>query len=453
MTTEPVTSIRHMPAGDTSTDPEGISGKIRLGLAITAAFTVGVCGLAFGAPIAGSVLAAGSVVVDSSVKKVQHQTGGRVGEIRVKDGDHVQAGDIVLRLDDTLTRASLQIVVKQLNELWIRMARLKAERDDAEGYEAPDSLAGQREQPVIAELIANEFRLFKARQAARSGQKEQLRERIEQLVEESKGLSAQLEAKRGELDLVKEELAGQEKLWSKKLLPVTKYVATQREATRLKGEHGQLIARAAQVRGKMAETELQIRQVDQDRTSEAMRDLREAQAKEAELLERRVAAQDQLMHVDIRAPQTGLVHQLAVHTVGGVVSPGEPIMLIVPNNDVLVVEAKVSPVDIDHVKPGSTAFVRFSAFNQRTTPEFEGHVVRVSADLTREPGGAASYGSTPPHFTARISFATAEATRLAELNMIPGMPAEVHIRTGDRTMLSYLMKPLQDQFAVAFRER
>jgi len=445
-------SVRQRIAGDPGPDPEGISGKIRLGLAIAAAFTAGVCGLAFGAPIAGSVLAPGSVVVDSSVKKVQHQTGGRVGEIRVKDGDHVRADDIVLRLDDTLTRANLQIVVKQLNELWIRIARLKAERDDAEDYEAPEVLSAQSAEPAIAELISSEYRLFKARQASRSGQKEQLRERCLQLQEESKGLTSQLEAKRRELELVKEELAGQEALWAKKLLPVTKYVATQREATRLKGEHGQLIAQAAQVRGKMAETELQIRQIDQDRTSEAMRDLRDAQGKEAELLERRVAAQDQLKHVDIRAPQTGIVHQLSVHTVGGVISPGEPIMLIVPNNDVLVVEAKVSPNDIDHVKPGSPAFVRFSAFNQRTTPEFEGRVARVSADLARDQNGASS-SNMPPYFTARIAFAKAEASKLAELNLIPGMPAEVHIRTGDRTMLSYLVKPLTDQFAVAFRER
>lgn len=434
---------------DAAQDPEGIAGKVRIGLAIVAMFFVGVCAIAFGAPIAGSVLAAGNVVVDSSVKKVQHQTGGRVGEIRVRDGDHVKEGDVVVRLDDTLTRANLQIVVKQLNELWIRIARLKAERDDAESYETPDTLAAQSREPAIADMIASEMKLFTARKASRAGQKEQLRERILQLTEESKGLSAQLEAKRRELDLVKEELAGQEKLWSKNLVPVTKYVATQREATRLKGEHGQLIAQAAQVRGKMAETELQIRQIDQDRTSEAMRDLRDAQAKEAELLERRVAAQDQLKHVDIRAPQTGIVHQLTVHTVGGVIGPGEPIMLIVPKNDVLVVEAKISPVDIDHVKGGSPAFVRFSAFNQRTTPEFEGHVLRVSADLAREQNTS----NAPAYFTARIAFAEAEVKKLAELNLIPGMPAEVHIRTGDRTILNYLVKPLQDQFAVAFRER
>lgn len=430
-------------------DPEGIAGKVKLGLSIVALFSAGVCGIAFGAPIAGSVVAGGSVVVDSSVKKVQHQTGGRVGEIRVRDGDAVKEGDVVLRLDDTLTRANLQIVVKQLNELWIRMARLKAERDDSDTYETPETLAAQRDEPAIAEMIASEMRLFTARKAARTGQKEQLRERILQLTEESRGITSQLEAKRRELDLVKEELAGQEKLWSQKLVPVTKYVATQREATRLKGEHGQLIAQAAQVRGKMAETELQIRQIDQDRTSEAMRDLRDAQAKEAELLERRVAAQDQLKHVDIRAPQTGIVHQLAVHTVGGVIGPGEQIMQIVPKHDVLVVEAKISPVDIDHVKGGSPAFVRFSAFNQRTTPEFEGRVLRVSADLAREQNAS----NAPAYFTARIAFADAEAKRLSELNLIPGMPAEVHIRTGDRTMLNYLVKPLQDQFAVAFRER
>jgi HlyD family secretion protein len=438
-------------AASSDSDPEGIRRKVQVGLGIVAALTVGVCAIAFGAPISGAVLAGGNVVVDSSVKKVQHQTGGRVGEIKVKDGDFVRAGDILIKLDDTLTKANLQIVVKQLNELWIRMARLKAERDDASDFEVPDTLSGQSGEPAIAELISSEMKLFKARQASRAGQKDQLRERITQLHEESRGLTSQLEAKRRELELVREELAGQEKLWQKNLLPVTKYVATQREATRLKGEHGQLIAQSAQVRGKIAETELQIRQIDQDRTSESMRDLRDAQGKEAELLERRVAALDHLRQIDIRSPQNGFVHQLAVHTVGGVVGPGEQIMLIVPSNDVLVVEAKVAPHTIDHVKPGSTAFVRFSAFNQSTTPEFEGVVSRVSADLTREAGNSA-YGAQP-FFTARIAFTNTEAKKVAELNLIPGMPADVHIRTGDRTLLSYLVKPLRDQFALTFRER
>jgi len=244
---------------------------------------------------------------------------------------------------------------------------------------------------------------------ARAGQKAQLRERIAQLKEEIGGLTAQQQAKVKELQLVKIELEGQHQLWMKKLVAITKYTATQREVARLEGEWGQLTATAAQAKGKIAETELQIIQLDQDLKTEVIKDMREIQAKEAELNERRVAAEDQLKRVDIRAPQTGAVHQLAVHTVGGVINAGEPIMLIVPGGgDALVIEARVAPQDIDQVRLSQSAFVRFSAFNQRTTPEFSGVVARVAADLTREPQTNQAY------YVARIALPDEEMKRLGQ---------------------------------------
>ena len=228
---------------------------------------------------------------------------------------------------------------------------------------------------------------------------------------------------------------------------ITKYTATQREAARLEGEWGRLIASAAQARGRIAETELQIIQLDQNRKTEVIKDLREIQAKEAELNERRIAAEDQLKRIDIRAPQSGVVHQLAVHTVGGVINAGEPVMLIVPSGDALVVEARVAPQDIDQVKLGQPAFVRFSTFNVRTTPELKGHVSRVAAGLTQDPQSNLSY------YAIRVTLAGEELKRLGEQRLLPGMPGEVHIKTAERTTISYLVKPLSDQIARAFTER
>ena len=429
-------------------DPEGISRMLRAGLMIVVAFIMGVGGWASQAQMSGAVLAQGIVVVDSNVKKVQHPTGGVVGEIRVKDGDRVELGDIVMRLDETITRANLQIIVKQLNEVAVRQVRLKAERDSVEDYAIPTTLQGRQHEPEIYELIASEFKLFEARRASRIGQKNQLRERIGQLNEEVGGLAVQLKAKSLELTLVGTELEGQKQLWDKKLIAITKYTAMQREAARLDGEQGQLIAQAAQVRGKISEIGLQIQQIDRDLQTEAMKELRDLQAKESELLERRVTAEDQLRRVDVRATQSGHVHQLAVHTIGGVVTPSEPIMLIVPDNDALVIEARISPSDIDHVLLGQLSVIRFPAFNQRTTPEVFGTVVRIAADLTRE-----QQQSSAAFFVIRIALDNSEREKLGTLKLIPGMPAEVHISTGDRNMISYLVKPLMDQFAVTFRER
>jgi HlyD family secretion protein len=243
------------------------------------------------------------------------------------------------------------------------------------------------------------------------------------------------------------ELVEVEKLWTTKLVPLSKVIALRRDAARIEGELAQLVATVAQAKAKITETELQIIQIDQDLRTEVMKDLRESQAKVAELVERRTAAEDQLKRVDIRAPQDGNVHQLNVHTVGGVINHSEPIMLIVPEGDTLAIEARIAPQDIDHVRAGQPAFVRFTAFNQRTTPEFNGEVSRVAADLTREPQANQAY------YVARISLPDAETRRLGQLKLVPGMPAEVFIRTDERSVLSYLIKPLRDQVAKAFVER
>ena len=431
------------------TDPvrDDIHTQLLIGCTAVLLLVGGLGGWAATSSLAGAVLATGTVVVDGNVKKVQHPTGGVVGEIRVRDGDRVAAGDLVMRLDDTVTRANQGIIVSQLNELAIRQARLKAERDGTALIDIPRSLAERLAEVDISGMIMGERALFESRRISRTGQKAQLAERISQLRQEITGLEEQRKAKTKELDLIGRELAEVQKLWAKNLVPLTKLITMQRDAARIEGERAQLIATAAQTKGKITETELQILQIDNDMRSEVMKDLREAQGKDAELSERLVAARDQLKRIDIRAPLSGIVHQLAVHTVGGVVNQGEPIMLIVPEGEALVLEARIAPQDIDHVHVGQPAFVRFTAFNQRTTPEFNGEVSRVAADLTKEAQTNQSY------FVARITLPEAELKRLGQLKLLPGMPAEVYVKTTERTAMSYMMKPLTDQIAKAFIER
>jgi HlyD family secretion protein len=399
------------------------------------------------ANLAGAVITQATVVVDSNVKKVQHATGGRVGDIFVKDGDRVEQGALLLRLDETMVRANLSIITKQLDEIAVRRTRLAAERDEQETMTLPAALQARRAEEEIAALLGAEANLFSSRRQARLGKKAQLRQRIVQLGQEVDGLAAQQWAKGREIELVGKELEGAEKLSDQKLMPISKFTALQREAVRLQGERAQLKAQQAQTAGRIAETELQVIQVDQEMRAEVMQDLREATAKEAELVERRVTAEDQLRHIEIRAPQAGLVHQLTVHTVGGVIAQGETLMLIVPDHDALVLEAKIPPQEIDHVHSGQAAFIRFTAFDQKTTPEFQGQVTRISADLTKEPETGKSY------YLARLALRHESGEEVRKFTLLPGMPAEVHIRTGERTALSYFLKPLSDQFARAFAER
>ena len=416
-------------------------------IVVVLVLVAGVGGWAATAVISGAVVASGSLVVDTNVKKVQHPTGGIVGELRVRDGDHVHAGDIVVRLDETVTRANLAIVTKGLGEMMARKARLESERDGLDAITFPAQLLAEADDPDRAAAMDSERKLFNLRKTARSGQKAQLRERIAQRGEEITGLAAQQNSKAKEIALIERELAGVRELWKQNLVQLTRLTALEREAARLDGERGQLVAASAQAKGKIAETALQILQIDQDIASDVAKELREVDGKIGELVERKVAAEDQLKRTDIRAPQDGTVFQLAVHTIGGVITAGDPIMLIVPEADNLSVEVKVNPQDIDQLQLNQKAILRFSAFNIRTSPEIEGVVTRISADTSTDQRTGQSY------YTVRIAMPADQIERLGEVKLLPGMPVEAFMQTRDRTMLSYLIKPLHDQFLRAFREK
>jgi HlyD family secretion protein len=412
-----------------------------------AALVASIAGWAGTAELTGAVIAKGLVVVESDVKKVQHPTGGIVGELLVQDDQHVNAGDVVVRLDQTQTKANLEVFTKNLDELYARQARLEAEKDDADAIRFPDDLLGRESSDEeVAHVLDGERKLFRLRSDARSGEKAQLRERAEQLRLEISGLEQQIDAKAKQIDLIQAELAGVIDLWDKKLVPITRVNSLKRDAAGLEGERGQLVADKAEAGGKIAEIELEIIQVDQDARSKAAEELSDVRAKIAELSERKIAAEDQLKHIEIRAPQTGRVHQLSIHTVGGVIGPGETMMLIVPEDDALSVQAKVSPGDIDELHPGQATLLRFSSFDFRTTPELNGTLSWIAPDQTEDPHTGASF------FTVRVAVSGAEIKRLGGLKLIPGMPVEVFFQTKSRTMVSYMLKPLRDQLMRTFRE-
>lgn len=418
---------------------------VMAGIAV-AVLVLGAGGWAYTTNISGAVVASGTFVVDSHVKKVQHLSGGVVGEILVHEGQKVAAGETLLRLDATQTQAGLAIVTKRLDELAARGVRLVAERDDEQTFSFPLSLMARKDNPETAKLMAGENSLFAFRKASRLGKKAQLRERVLQSEKEVKGLVAQQEAKIREIALIKEELDGLRKLWKKRLVSQQRLMTMERSAVKLDGESGYLLAQQAQAAGRIAETELQIIQVDQDLKSEVATELRDIQVQTGEYVERKVAALNELKHIDIIAPLAGVVHQLTVHTVGGVISPADVIMLIVPDNDKLALEAQISPQDIDQIQLGQKVTLRMSAFNQRTTPELNGEISRIAADLTQNQQTGNSY------YLVRITVSGEELSRLGKLTLVPGMPAEAFIKTGERTVLSYLIKPLGDNISRAFRE-
>lgn len=428
-------------------DPaQAVRQYLRWSYGLSVLLVVGLGGWAVATEISGAIMTSGQVVVESNLKKVQHPSGGVVGAIEVQEGRKVKAGDVLLRLDPTVARANLSIIENSLDQLAAREARLVAERDGQQQIDPAARFRDRQNEEAAQALIRSEERLFALRRAARDGQVSQLRERVLQLEDEIGGQAEQRRAKEREIELIQAELVGLRELHRKNLVPVTRVNALERDAARLEGERGLLVSSTSSAKGKINEINLQILQIEQQMRTEVARELREAQDKISELVERQVAAKDQLQRIDLRAPQDGIVHDLSVFTVGGVINPGETVMTIVPNLDALAVDVRITPQDISHLHPGQAVMLRLSAFNQRTTPEVEGTLARIGADLTHDQRSGASF------YTARIRLAPEQIERLQGKALMPGMPVEAFIRTGDRSVMSYLTKPLTDQVRRAFRE-
>jgi membrane fusion protein len=408
----------------------------------------GVGGWAMTTELSSAIVASGTVVVENNVKKIQHLTGGIVEQVLVKEGDTVKAGQILIKLDGTTVRANLSIVQNTLAQLYARRARLLAEQLGSDDFKIPENLneliSGTSTPGSVLEQ--SERKLFISRKNALVGMKSQLASRKDQLVDETKGLTVQLAAIEDALGLIGEELTGLDKLYGQGLVSMQRLTELKRNRAQLEGDRGARIAARAQAAGKSSEIDLQILQLDEDRRTENAKELTDVEGKIAEYEDRRIAAMDQLKRIDIRAPLDGRIYQLAVHTVNGVINPGEVLMLVVPGADGLTVEAKIATHDIDQIRLGQPVEVRFSAFNQRTTPIVEAEVVTIAPDLVTDQRTGMTY------YPLRIKPKPESLTGLKGLTLYPGMPAEVFIKIADRTVISYLAKPLTEQIQHTFRE-
>lgn len=439
-------NVGRVGAGTGTSTAMSIHSMTRAGIALIVILVFGSGGWAMISSISGAVIAPGRVAVETASKKVQHKEGGIVKEIHVKNGDSVRSGDLLARLDGTVAKANLYIVQKQLDERLARLARLEAERDQANIIAYPLALTQRQDNSEVAALLSGEQAIFDARQQARAGQKKQLKERTHQLSSEIDGLRAQAAAKKLEMKFIEKELAGLNTLFEKGLVANTRILALEREKSRLLGEQGSIAAQTARAHGQISEINLQVIQLDRDFLSSVVDESRDISSEIAELQERAIAAEDEMRRLEIRAPQDGYIHQMSISTIGGVIGPGETIMLVVPSKESLIVEGQVLPADIDQIYLSQPVILRFAAFNQRTSPEINAYIDRISPDLTTDPETGLAY------YVVHIRMTDAEVQRLGQVDLVPGMPVEVFIQTGSRSAMSYLLKPLADQIHKTFRE-
>ena len=429
-----------------TSDPSSFVGYLRFGIATVVLLILGVGGWSAWASIGGAVIASGIVAVEGKPKTIQHIDGGIVGEILVRDGDAVGAGDVLIRLDPTAIRSNLAIVESKWHEALAIQSRLEAELRGHNKPVPPVELFFELDKPEIADLVVGQRMLFEARFASRQGQIKQLDVRVDQYREQIDSLTLLKRANQKQKKLLARELDNLRHLNAQGHVPTRSVRKLEQDVARLEGEFASHLANIAKTKGALAETEAQIIQVQHDFNEEVATELREIVATTRELREERVTALDKLNRIEIRSPVGGLVHGLNAHTIGGVIAATEPIMEIVPQDDRLMVEARIEPQHIDQVHVGQMAMLRFPAFNQRTTPELSGLVVNVSADRLEDQANGLAY------YEAQIDISRDQLDRLGGLNLLPGMPVDSFIKTGERTALSYLVKPFTDQLQHAFRE-
>lgn len=398
--------------------------------------------------IAGAVVATGRIEVDQNRQVVQHLDGGIVSEILVVEGDTVQQGDLLLRLDANRLRSQLVITEGQLFELISRRGRLEAERDDTDDIEFDEDLVElAAARPEVEEFMAGQLRLFHARRESSAREIEQLEKRRAQIRDQIVGVKAQQESMSLQLELIGEELTNQQILLDRGLAQAGTVLNLRRTSADLQGSLGELIAAEAQAEGRITETEIEILKLGTRQREEAITRLRDLRYQELELAETRRSLLEQLERLDIKAPVSGIVYGLQVHTPQSVIRPAEPVLHLIPQDRPLVVAAQVSPINIDEIYVGQSVTLRFSALDQRQTPELFGTVVLISADAFEDEVSRQFY------YRAEIELQDGEIDKLPEgVTLLPGMPVESYIRTADHSPLFYLIKPLADYFVKAFRE-
>ena len=484
-----------MPTAQAVGGASGYSSRrpLLLGFVTLAVLVAGLFGWGAATTIAGAVIAAGQVDVEMRAQVVEHEDGGTVEEILVRDGDRVASGDTLVRLEDAALRSQEALLRAEAVELTAWHNRLEAEYRGSGAVTWETWLVEQaRTDGVTSDVLDSQMRLFEVRRASWAGQVAQLGERIGQMRKQIAGLKAQVDAVQRERVFVGRELDAQRSLFDKGLTVLARVLELEREAARLDGEAGDIDSRIAGARGRIAEIEIAILQIGDSRVEEAERQAREVQARENQVRERLAEVRRRLVGMEVRAPVAGEVYGMEVFAPGEVLQPGEPILRIVPDGAKLVVTAQLEPIHADQVRLGQEAVLLFSAFPARNTPEYEGRVKWLSADVVRdertglswyemelEVGRAVEPEEDLPLVGSASALYDAVATRLGivpkggtepeaagltataepatpgdqlELALSPGMPVEVHIRTGEHTPLSYLAKPLTDYFRRSLRE-
>lgn len=436
------------PAGGASGgDKWNGTGFIRFGLFTVFLLVGGLGTWAATAKLAGAVVANGQLRVTAQQQIVQHPDGGVVGEILVREGDRVEGGETLIRLDGNSLRSELAALEGQLFELMARRGRLMAEQSgfdevvfDTELVEASALDAD------VNVLMEGQRSLFEARRQTMQRELAVMEERILQIGEQIEGAQAEIASLLRQSELIEQELASQRTLEEKGLSLAQRILSLERESARLKGEYGQMKAQTAQLKGRISETKLEQLRIADNRREQAITELREIGFRELELRQRRIQLREQLDRLDIRAPRAGIVYDLKVHAIKAVVRAADPVMFIVPTDTGMVIEARVEPIHIDQVFVGQPAALRFSAFNSRTTPELTGHVINISADAFTDENTGAQY------YRVDLDLDPGELDKLEGLELVAGMPVETHIQTTVRTPLEYMVKPLTDYLNRAMKE-
>lgn len=423
-------------------------GPLMLGLVAIFLLVGGLGVWAVTTTLAGAIVASGSIEVESNRQAVQHPDGGVVDEILVQEGDIVEAGQVLIRLDRERLASELNIIESQLFKLMATRGLYEAERDVAESIDFdPELLAAAERLPEVGEMLDSNRRLFAQRAENLASSIAQLGKRKGQIASQIEGLEAQHEALQSQLALVAEELEGQLRLKEQGLAQLPKVLGLQREQARLEGSSGEIVASVAQSEGQITEIDIEIQKLRAQMREEAIGRLSDQEGNELELAERRRAILEQLNRLDIRAPLAGAVHELSVYGEQSVIRPAEPILFIVPQDQPLIIGVQVATIHVDQVHVGQEVVLRFAAFDTRRTPEIRGRVISVSPDAIQDQRTGMSY------YRARAEISEGELSKLPDgAVLVPGMPVEAYLRTGDRSPAAYLLKPLADYFSTAFRE-
>jgi HlyD family secretion protein len=425
-----------------------LRGPMLAAASLVGIFLAGFGSWAWYAPLESAAIATGTIEVESSRKTVQHLEGGIINQIIIRDGDEVKTGDILIRLDDTKARAALQILQGQLRETQAREARLLAERNGATQLDFPDALEiDAKTDAALAEVMAGQRKIFDTRRDLMQTRVSIFRQRIAQTEREIAGLRAKEGSIVKRVAIVKEEVAVVREMVAKGLERKPRLLALEREQADIDGRHGEATAQIARAQQAIGETQAEILKISSDFQTEVAQSLRETQAQIAQVQERLQAAQDVLARTEVKATDTGVVTDLRVHTTGGVITAGQPLLDIVPKADLLIVRAQIKPDDIDLVRTGLPATVRLLPFKQRRVPPVDGTISYVSADRLVDKRTEQSF------FTAKVKLDEAILRGLDGVEVLPGMPVEVLVKTGRTTAAQYALAPLLDSFNRAFREK